>query len=105
MPSELALRTLAEVIVRDKVGKAQKEQIEKWGPRPHDNSWGTWLGILGEEFGEVCTEVIEHDSGADLLNELAQVAAVALGWMYDQTYLTLKSVKVELDEPTDGSGS
>lgn len=50
-------------------------QEKKWGHQNHDPSH--WLGILGEEFGEVCKAVIEEDA-VQIQKELCQVAAVAV---------------------------
>lgn len=59
-------------------------QDEKWGIQSHD--FPTWITILGEEFGEVCQEVLNIknaenlelmiDSKNRLDEELIQVAAV-----------------------------
>lgn len=58
-------------------------QNEKWGIQRHDI--GTWIAILGEEFGEVCqaaqsrlglVSVKETDSN-NLYEECIHVAAVA----------------------------
>lgn len=64
-------------------------QLAKWGPQDHE--MGTWIAILGEEFGEVCKDSLEGQAAADrdddeladwyagkARNELIQVAAVAL---------------------------
>lgn len=58
------------------------KQNEKWGIQVHD--FGTWLMILGEEFGEVCqalqsTKGWSKDTDAqDPFKELIQLAAVAV---------------------------
>lgn len=58
------------------------KQYDKWGKQRHKH--GTWLAILGEEFGEVCEAmqkglVSEKETDADnLYKELIQVAAVAV---------------------------
>jgi NTP pyrophosphatase (non-canonical NTP hydrolase) len=66
------------------VGLERERQDQKWGLQRH--CWGKWLGILGEEFGEVCqainrinfpTDAKETDAD-DLYEELIQVAAVAV---------------------------
>lgn len=58
-------------------------QYELWGKQSHD--FGTWLSILGEEFGEVCQAIQgniglvsakESDSN-NIYTELIHVAAVA----------------------------
>jgi NTP pyrophosphatase (non-canonical NTP hydrolase) len=66
------------------VGVERERQDEKWGLQRH--SWSKWLGILGEEFGEVCQAInrINFPSDAketdadDLYTELMHVAAVAV---------------------------
>jgi len=50
-------------------------QDKKWGIQNHAPEY--WLGILGEEFGEVCKAVIEKDTVNHICEELIQVAAVA----------------------------
>jgi hypothetical protein len=59
-------------------------QDEKWGVQNHD--FPTWATILGEEFGEVCEEIINlrildttETKGvlSDLDKELIQVIAVS----------------------------
>jgi NTP pyrophosphatase (non-canonical NTP hydrolase) len=59
-------------------------QDKKWGTQRH--SWGEWLGILGEEFGEVCQAInrihfpidAKETDADDLYTELMHVAAVAV---------------------------
>lgn len=71
---------LMNAISKD-VYKERVKQNAKWGVQRHH--YGTWLAILGEEFGEVCEAmqkglVSEKKSDADdLYTELIQVAAVA----------------------------
>jgi hypothetical protein len=83
------------------VATERERQDEEFGPLPRDISWGTWIGVLGEEFGEVCKEVVEHDTKGNLLTELIHVAAVAEAWATD---IMLKW-EGPVDEPTDGGGS
>ena len=58
-------------------------QDDKWG-WPQDNSLPEWVAILGEEFGEFCTEVLRLNFNAHtqslqcLVDEVLQVAAVAV---------------------------
>jgi len=59
-------------------------QEEKWGQQDHDPLY--WLGILGEEFGEVCRAVIEsynmeEEKLTQVKAELIQVAAVAVAFI------------------------
>lgn len=95
-----AVHITADAIVRVVINKERKRQDEKFGPLPRDISWGTWLAVLGEEFGEVSKEIVEWDRNGNLLTELSHVAAVAEAWMTD---IMLKWEG--RDEPTDGSGS
>lgn len=65
----------------------RKRQDEKWGQQDHDAS--LWLGILGEEFGELCEAVNEtvFDNGTDkggfdnMYIEATHCAAVAVGFL------------------------
>jgi NTP pyrophosphatase (non-canonical NTP hydrolase) len=67
----------------------RERQIEKWGLQRH--TWGKWLGILAEEFGEIGQAInrIHFPRDAKLTDsdnlgeELIQTAAVALA-MYEQ---------------------
>lgn len=73
---KLVAKTLADV------NKERNRQNAKWGLQRHN--YGTWLAILGEEFGEVCQAmqsgmVSQKNTDADdLYEELIQVAAVAV---------------------------
>jgi NTP pyrophosphatase (non-canonical NTP hydrolase) len=66
------------------VGLERERQDQKWGLQRH--SWGKWLGILGEEFGEVCQAInrinfpgdAKETDSDNLYEELIQVAAVAV---------------------------
>ena len=67
----------------DDIQAERKRQDIKWGDQQH---WlGDWMAILGEEFGEVCKEVLECQFGREppdhismLRIELIHVAAVAV---------------------------
>jgi NTP pyrophosphatase (non-canonical NTP hydrolase) len=72
-------------------------QDAKWGQQNHDPVY--WLGILGEEFGELCQAINEtvFDNGpeerakggyANMRAEAVQVAAVAVAFveMLDRKY-------------------
>jgi len=72
------------------VNQERNRQDEKWGEQNHPPQY--WTGILGEEFGEYCQAVNEtvFDNGAEarkkggydnMMKELTQVAAVAVGAM------------------------
>lgn len=71
----------------DAVAAERQRQNDKWGVQRH--TWGNWLLILGEEFGEVCQAMLavefpqapdQADRSATALEdarmELVQVAAV-----------------------------
>jgi len=56
-------------------------QDSKWGVQVHD--FPLWMTILGEEFGELCKEVLERSFRDDaseerIYEEAKQVSAVAL---------------------------
>jgi hypothetical protein len=63
----------------------RKAQDRQWGVQDHDPI--TWIAILGEEFGEAtrCALQLRFDNETgdegpgDLIEELIQVAAVAVG--------------------------
>lgn len=65
------------------ITEERQRQDDKWGEQNHDV--GTWLAILGEEFGEVCEEIAEASARlldvAHLRDELVQTAAVAAAWI------------------------
>jgi NTP pyrophosphatase (non-canonical NTP hydrolase) len=65
------------------VAAERTRQDAKWGQQDHDI--GIWLGILGEEFGEVAKEIAESSARpldvAHLREELIQTAAVAVAWV------------------------
>lgn len=70
--------------VNAEVFSERERQNAKWGRQEHPH--GTWLAILGEEFGEVC-EALQHGSqsskdtdASNLYEELIHVAAVASAW-------------------------
>ena len=58
-------------------------QDAKWGEQNHPDLY--WLGILGEEFGEVCKECVEEGAVGSredsLRTELTHVTAVGLQWI------------------------
>lgn len=66
------------------VGLERIRQNSKWGKQRHD--YGKWLGILGEEFGEVSQAVnrihfpkdAKQTDASNLYEELIHVAAVAV---------------------------
>ena len=72
-PQEMALKTIRAERIR---------QDRKWGEQNHDPVY--WLGIVGEEYGELCKAVIERDGVAPkeryfrMRKELIHVAAVAV---------------------------
>lgn len=70
----------------DLIRLERHNQIRKWGDRTEPENARTameWMGILGEEFGELSEQCVErHFAGAENLeeieNEAIQTAAVAL---------------------------
>ena len=64
--------------IGNEVSEEGCRQVEKWGLQHHDH--GYWLGILGEEFGEVAKAWIEGAPPEEIRKELIQVAAVAMSW-------------------------
>ena len=64
--------------VFDLIRAERARQDAKWGANRHlENT--LWLTILAEEFGEVARAILERDP--NLVNELVQVAAVAVCWL------------------------
>ena len=71
----------------DAILAERERQDKKWGEQNH--VLPIWLGILGEEFGELCQAVNEtvFNNGTDLggyenmKREAIQVAAVAIGFL------------------------
>ncbi|BFH59424.1 MazG-like family protein [Paenibacillus azoreducens] len=72
------------------VAKERQRQEEKWGQQDHEPMM--WMGILGEEFGELCQAVNEthFDNGPEarkkggyenMREEAVQVAAVAISFI------------------------
>lgn len=65
------------------IRKERLHQDRKWGPQSHTDF--VWSAILGEEVGEACKAILEHEYGGrsreDVRRELVQVAAVAVAWL------------------------
>lgn len=57
------------------IAAEREAQDQKWGVQDHTPD--RWLTILGEEYGEACKAVLEHDTEG-YRTELIQVAAVAM---------------------------
>ena len=55
-------------------------QDQKWGEQQH-HSRAEWAVILGEEFGEVCRDILERAPREKLQAEITQCAAVCLAWL------------------------
>ncbi len=66
--------TLIAKVFQERMTTERMAQDAKWGEQNHSPLY--WLGILGEEYGEVCKAVIEGDA-AGAIQELIQLAAVA----------------------------
>ena len=56
--------------------RERKAQDAKWGHVTHSRF--EWLPIFMEEVGEMCQDI---NQGKDYLEELIQVAAVAMSWI------------------------
>lgn len=91
-----ALIDMKQYMSRGKVSPLQsviaerQRQGEKWGQQDHDPT--VWMGILGEEFGELCQAVNEthfnngpeeREKGGyeNMRSEAVQVAAVAVSFI------------------------
>jgi hypothetical protein len=57
----------------------RRAQDAKWGEQNHLHLY--WLGILGEEYGEVAKALIEDQPIGPVIEELTQVAAVCVAWL------------------------
>ncbi|MER1275508.1 MazG-like family protein [Bacillus velezensis] len=81
VPNTVSRPTKLMLLVNDEVLIERTKQNEKWGIQRH--SYGDWLMILGEEFGEVCEAMQRNKAwgkktdAVDLHKELIQLAAVA----------------------------
>lgn len=61
------------------IHEERKAQDRQWGEQNHGNT--RWLPILTEEVGEVAKAINEGDDPEHLIEELIQVAAVAVSWV------------------------
>lgn len=77
------LDAVTHQLVLGEVADERARQDAKWGQQDHEV--GIWLGILGEEFGEVAKEIAESQARPldveHLREELVQTAAVAVAWV------------------------
>lgn len=76
-------RTYSEFQATDdvlcQVGMERAEQDARWGEQNHEPL--CWLGIMGEEFGELSKELIEPKGRLlDAYNEAIQLAACAVAF-------------------------
>jgi hypothetical protein len=91
--------------VLEDVVRERERQQGLWGTQRHHP--GQWLGLLGEEHGEVCREVNGKNFGEEaagtagehLRAELVQVAAVAVAWVECIDTEHAECVAPEPDEP------
>lgn len=67
----------------DLIEARREKQDQKWGYDRHLPD-DTWFRILGEEYGEIAKALNEHEDCAQLIDELLDLAAVAVAWMEDQ---------------------
>jgi hypothetical protein len=86
---EIDYKRLTDTVLED-IWAERERQNQKWGIQRHE--MGTWLSILGEEYGEVCQAVqgylnlVSFKEGSDKgdpYTECIHVAAVA-GAMAEQ---------------------
>lgn len=63
--------------ILEEVSAEREMQDRKWGPTKSREDYLRLLAVLGEEFGEVCKAMLEHDPDA-VREESIQVAAVAV---------------------------
>ena len=83
MTIESAKLEAIKIKVLSDVNAERERQNSLRGIQRHD--YGRWLGILGEEYGEVCQAIngihfpsdAKKSDASDLYKELIQVAAVA----------------------------
>lgn len=80
--------------IMNRVHNERDRQEALWGQQDHTPEF--WLSILGEEFGEVCTAVCEHDM-ENYRVELVQVAAVAVSMIESFDRQTDKVIDVVLE--------
>ncbi len=76
-PTRLAARNNAKT----RIALERERQIKLWGDGPLEKD--IRLAVLTEEVGEVGRAICEEQGDAHLLEELIQVAAVALRWSED----------------------
>lgn len=61
------------------INAERERQDRKWGEQA-DHSPEKWLAILTEEVGETAEAILEHNR-PNMIEELIQVAAVAVRWL------------------------
>jgi hypothetical protein len=77
------------------VDREMDRQEDKWGIQNHHDL--VWLGILGEEFGELCKALNEGDIEG-VLKELTQTTAVGMSWLACKYRLGAANMEVERAE-------
>lgn len=98
--SNMAKEVIAVTVLQSVIAERQRQDA-KWGQQNHEPIY--WLGILGEEFGELCEAINEtvFDNGPEarlkggydnMRAEAVQLAAVAVAFveMLDRRYGTEK---------------
>lgn len=63
----------------EKIQEEMKRQYTLYGNQTHKSDF-EWLVILGEEFGEICKAIYEHEPTERIHEEIIQTAAVAASW-------------------------
>lgn len=77
-PAKMGGTWRTEVLI-EHLRAERKRQDAKWGAE-RDLSDGEWLKIIVEELGEVAKASLEREGHEARIEELVQVAAVALAW-------------------------
>lgn len=87
----------------EKIRLERERQDRKWNT-PQPNTLPEWMSILGEEYGEVCTEVNRCHFGRQvregLETELIQVAAVCVAMLENMSYsVEASDISLDATEP------
>lgn len=75
---DLMYRIVHRPVGSEIVDERDRQDVQ-WGIHNHDPLY--WLAILGEEYGEACRAIVQHNNAMDLREELIQVAAVATAFI------------------------
>lgn len=87
MHMESAMTNQQDIL--EQIRLERERQDRKWGV-PQPNTLPEWMAILGEEYGEVCQEVLRVHFGnkdpLELVEEVVQVAAVCVAMLENLWY-------------------